>query len=278
MGKNQGPPMTTPDENYTTTPTIPALATLEFLHDVRQLVAFHQAIGIEGYPRTPELAQFLAGPQPPTSPARSQTKAAAKPETIRTPSARTQTAAAVMPDTTLSDLYAEIQGCQRCPHHQSRSKAITGESTTGIKLLIITDAPSAEDDRSGLPMSGEPGQLLDKMLGAIGLRRDAVHLSLLTRCHAEEPPGKEAVDACLPFLLKEILLVAPKVVCAMGPLTAQKLLHTSKPLSQLRGRFHDFQGIPLMPTFSPEFLLKAPEMKRATWLDLQMIQKKIQTS
>lgn len=270
--------MTTPDENYSTTPTIPAQAALEFLQDVRQLVAFQQAIGIEGYPRTPELAQFLAGPQPPAPPAQPQTKAAAKPETSRAPSARLQTATAVMSDTTLTDLYAEIQGCQRCPHHQGRSKAIPGEGATGVKLLIITDAPSAEDDRSGLPMSGEPGQLLDKMLGAIGLSRAEVHLSLLTRCHAQEPAGKEAVDACLPYLLKEIMLVAPKVICAMGPLTAQKLLHTSKPLSQLRGRFHDFQGIPLIPTFSPEFLLKNPEMKKATWMDLQMIQKKMQAT
>ena len=270
--------MTIPDENYTTTPPIPAQAALEFLQDVRQLVAFQQAIGIEGYPRTPELARFLAGQQPPATPSQIESKAASKPETIRTPPARPQTATAVMPDTTLTELYAEIQGCQRCQLHQSRSKGITGESTTGVKLLIITDAPSAEDDRSGLAMSGEPGQLLDKMLGAIGLSRAEVHLSLLTRCHAPEPPGKEAVDACLPFLLKEIMLVAPKVICAMGPLTAQKLLHTSKPLSQLRGRFHDFQGIPLIPTFSPEFLLKNPEMKKATWLDLQMIQKKIQAA
>ena len=268
--------MTTPDENYTTTPPIPAQTALEFLHDVRQLVAFQQAIGIEGYPRTPELAQFLAGPQPPTPPARPQTKTASRPETIRTPSAQRQTTTAAMPNTTLTELYAEMQACQRCQRHQSRSKAITGEGTTGVKLLIITDAPSVEDDRCGLVMSGEPGQLLDKMLGAIGLSRNAVHLSLLTRCHAPEPPGKAEVDACLPFLLKEIMLVAPKVICAMGPLAAQKLLHTSKPLSQLRGRFHDFQGIPLIPTFSPEFLLKNPEMKKATWLDLQMIQKKIQ--
>jgi DNA polymerase len=257
MGKNQGPPMTIPDENYTTSPPIPAQAALEFLHDVRQLVAFQQAIGIEGYPRTPELARFVAGPQQPAPPPKQQTVAA-------------------MPDTTLTELYAEIQGCQRCQLHQSRSKAITGVGTTGVKLLIITDAPSVEDDLSGLPMSGEPGQLLDKMLGAIGLSRAEVHLSLLTRCHAPEPPDKEAVDACLPFLLKEIMLVAPTVICAMGVLAAQKLLRTSKPLSQLRGRFHDFQGIPLIPTFSPEFLLKNPEMKKATWLDLQMIQKKIQ--
>ena len=268
--------MTTPDENYTTTPTIPAQAALEFLQDVRQLVAFQQAIGIEGYPRTPELAQFLAGPQPPTAPTRPQTKATSRPETIRTPAAQRQPVAAAMPDTTLTELYAEIQGCQRCPKHQGRKRAITGEGATGVKLLIITDAPSAEDDLSGLPMSGEPGQLLDKMLGAIGLSRVEVHLSLLTRCHVAEPPGKEAVDACLPYLLKEIMLVAPTVICAMGPLTAKKLLRTSKPLSQLRGRFHDFQGIPLIPTFSPEFLLKNPEMKKATWMDLQMIQKKIQ--
>ncbi|MFH1019904.1 MAG: uracil-DNA glycosylase [Pseudomonadota bacterium] len=262
--------MTMPDEDYTTTPPVPAQTAREFLQDVRQLVAFQQAIGIEGYPRTPELERFLAGPT------RAQIKAAVKPETIRTPSARHQTAAAALPDTTLTELYAEMQGCQRCPRHQSRNKIIAGEDATGVKLLIITDAPSAEDDRSGLPMSGEPGQLLDKMLGAIGLSRADVHLSLLTRCHAPEPPEKEAVDACLPFLLKEITLVSPKIICAMGVLTAQKLLHTGKPLSQLRGRFHEFQGIPLMATFSPEFLLKNPEMKKATWLDLQMIQKKIQ--
>jgi len=270
--------MTTPDENYTTTPPIPAQAALEFLQDVRQLVAFQQAIGIEGYPRTPELERFVAGQQPPVAATKPQTAAASKSKTPLTSPARQQATSAVMPDTTLTELYAEIQACQRCPRYQSRSKAITGEGTTEVKLLIITDAPSAEDNLSGLPMSGEPGQLLDKMLGAIGLNRDAVHLSLLTRCHTPEPPGKEAMDACLPFLLREIMLVAPKVICTMGPLTAQKLLHTNKPLSQLRGRFHDFQGIPLMPTFSPEFLLKNPEMKKATWLDLQMIQKKIQAA
>lgn len=261
--------MTTPDENYTTAPPIPAQAAVEFLQEVRQLVAFHQAIGIEGYPRTPELARFVAGPQQPAV-------AATKPKPHLPPSARQQAVAAAMPDTTLTELYAEIQGCQRCQRHQSRSSVVTGEGPTGVKLMIITDAPSVEDNLSGLVMSGEPGQLLDKMLGAIGLSRAEVHLSLLTRCHAPEQPSKEAVDACLPFLLKEIMLVAPTIICAMGVLTAQKLLHTNKPLSQLRGRFHDFQGIPLIPTFSPEFLLKNPEMKKATWLDLQMIQKKIQ--
>ena len=269
--------MTTPDEKYTTTPPIPAQAALEFLQDVRQLVAFHQAIGVEGYPRTPELERFIAGPQQPVAAAKQQTVAATRPKTPPSPATQRQTATAVaMPDTTLAELYAEIQSCQRCQRHQSRNTIIAGEGTTGVKLLIITDAPSAEDDLSGLPMSGEPGQLLDKMLGAIGLSRAAVHLCLLTRCHAPEPPGKEAVDACLPFLLKEIMLVAPKIICVMGPLASQKLLHTGKPLSQLRGRFHDFQGIALMPTFSPEFLLKNPEMKKATWLDLQMIQKRLQ--
>ena len=270
--------MTTPDENYATTPPIPAETAMEFLQDVRQLVAFHQAIGIEGYPSTPELERFVAGGQPPVATAKPQTVTASKSKPSLAPSARQQVTSAVMPDTTLLELYAEMQACQRCPRHQSRNKAITGEGATGAKLLIITDAPSAEDDRSGLPMSGEPGQLLDKMLGAINLSRDTVHLSLLTRCHAEEPPEKDTIEACLPFLLKEIMLVAPTVICAMGPLTAQKLLHTSKPLSQLRGRFHDFQGIPLMPTFSPEFLLKNPEMKKATWMDLQMIQKKMQAT
>ena len=263
--------MTTPEQKCPATPLIPAQTALEFLQDIRQLVAFQQAIGIEGYPRTPGIARFIAGQQQAAPPAQAKTLAASKP-----PSARPRTATPGMPNTTLTELYAEIAACQRCQRRQSRTRVITGEATTGIRLLIITDAPSAEDDLSGLPISGEPGLLLDKMLTAIGLSRTDVHLSLLTRCHAQEPADQEAVEACLPFLLKEILLVAPKVVCTMGMLTAQKLLQTSKPLSRLRGRFHDFQGIPLMPTFSPEFLLKNQEMKKATWLDLQLIQKKLQ--
>ncbi|MDG4474625.1 uracil-DNA glycosylase [Thiovibrio frasassiensis] len=270
--------MTTPEENYTTTDKeIPAHAAVEFLQDVRQLVAFQQAIGIEGYPTTPELTQFIAGPKPAAPPSPRQPAAPTRPKTSPTPSAPQQPQVAVGPDTNLTELHAETAACQRCQRHQSRKQAITGPTTTGVKLLIISDTPSVADDLSGLPMSGEPGQLLDKMLGAIGLNRADVHLSLLTRCHGPEPPKKDEVDACLPFLLKEIMLVKPKIICAMGVLTAQKLLHTSKPLSQLRGRFHEFQGIPLIPTFSPEFLLKNPEMKKATWLDLQMIQKKIQT-
>lgn len=271
--------MTTPEQNYSTTPPaserkIPAQTALEFLQDVRQLVSFQQAIGIEGYTRTPELAQFIAGQQQPAAAPKPRNAAAFKPETDSTPSTGNQTATAVTPNSTLNDLYTEIQGCRRCSRHHSRSRAITGTGATGVKLMIITDAPSAEDDLSGTLMSGEPGALLDKMLAAIGLSRDAVHLSLLTRCHAADLPDPEAVNACLPFLLREILLVSPKVICTMGTLASQKLLRSNNPLSKLRGRFHDFQGIALMPTFSPEFLLKNPEMKKATWLDLQLIQKK----
>jgi uracil-DNA glycosylase len=257
----------------------PAQEVLDFLRGIRRLVGFQQAIGVESYPRTPELARFIAGQQQPAPAAPRQTAPSPSVEkTSHVPSARLQTTAAVLPETTLAALSAEIEACRRCSRHQGRKRPITGAGTTGVKLLIIADAPSADDEQTGLPMSGEPGLLLDKMLAAIGLNRAAVRLSLLTRCHSPKPPGTEEVDACLPFLLREILLVRPAVICAMGPLTAQRLLHTNKPLSQLRGRFHDIQGIPLMPTFSLEFLLKTPEMKKATWVDLQMIQKKIQAA
>jgi len=252
----------------------PVQEAVDFLREIRRLVGFQQAIGIEGYPRTPELGRFIAGQQQLATAARRQT--APSPSMEKT-NAHLQTTAALLPETTLTGLYAEIETCRRCLRHQSRKRPITGATTTGVKLLIIGDAPSAEDDLAGTPMSGEPGLLLDKMLAAIGLNRAMVHLSLTTRCHSQEPISPEAVDACLPFLLKEIQLIAPKVICTMGPLTAQKLLHSSKPLSQLRGRFHDFQGIALMPTFSPEFLLKVTEMKKATWTDLQLIQKRLQT-
>lgn len=274
--------MTTPDKNYTTNPTIPDQAVLEFIQDAKRLVAFQQAIGIESYPGSQGLARFVTGQaQPATAPAEPESAGETRLEQLNKNRNGRPAPTRIVPNTSLIDLYAEIKECQRCHRYQGRNKIVSHDGQLEVKLLIIGDSPSAQDDLSGLPMSGEPGLLLDKMLAAIGLSRTEVHLALLSRCHVPEPMGKdylEAVDVCLPFLLKEIKLVAPKVICAMGPLAAQKLLHTSKPLSQLRGKFHDFQGIPLMPTFSPEFLLKNQELKKATWLDLQMIQKKIRNS
>lgn len=245
------------------------------LRDTRKIISMQQELGLQEYPCTDELAGFLKSPQPGptvTIPA-AQDRAADDRLAPRQPSP-VSPAPAPSPSA-LADLGAELQNCQRCPRHTSRTSTVFGQGNSGVRLMIIGDGPSREDDAAATPFSGAAGELLDKMLSAIGLNRSQVYLTLLTKCFAESAPDAAAIEACYPFLLRQIEAIAPAIICTMGPLVSQKLLHSPKPLSHLRGRFHDFKGIALMPTFHPDFLIKNQEMKKAAWLDLQMIQKKM---
>lgn len=275
--------MTSNDQNQTpsqaTTP-VPAPALAELLHATARLIRFHQAIGVENYPRSEGLFNFLQGHQCPTprEPVGSPKAAALDPvrEQRPQPAASPAPSQVTTPPTSLDALNDQMRACQRCPLHAGRQQVVPGQGNPGALLFIVTDAPSTADDRSGQAMSGEAGQLLDKMLTAIGLDRERVFLTALTKCHGHIPPATEAAEACLPFLLDQLSAIRPAIICVMGTLTAQRLLHTNQPLSRLRGRFHDFRGTPVMATFPPEFLLANPEMKKAVWVDLQLIQKKLQ--
>ncbi|MGV1099631.1 uracil-DNA glycosylase [Thiovibrio sp. JS02] len=248
-----------------------ALGAQELLFGVRKVLRFHHCLGIEEYPASPELRIFLQA-QGKAAPAKAQAPKPAPPVARTKATAPQPPRAATLP-ASLAGLAEEVASCRRCPRHKSRGQGICPPGPREGKLLIVGDSPSAEDDRLGIPFSGEAGALLDKMLAAIGMGRENVRLTFLVKCHGPEPPDAAAGEACLPFLLREIAAFRPRVICAMGPLASQKLLHSPKPLSHLRGRFHDLKGTPLMPTFSPDFLLKNPELKKAAWLDLQLIQK-----
>lgn len=180
----------------------------------------------------------------------------------------------------LGRLREEMGDCRHCPLHQGRENLVFGQGDeAGGGLLLIGDSPGPAENRAGSPFQGEAGTLLDKMLAAIGLARGQIYLTDLVKC---APPGSRPPDAveiqkCLPFLLRQIEALNPAVICAMGPLAAQTLLRTRQSLFKLRGRFHDCQGRPLLATFSPDFLLHNPEMKKAAWLDLQMLQKRLAT-
>ncbi|MFZ5774897.1 MAG: uracil-DNA glycosylase [Thermodesulfobacteriota bacterium] len=253
----------------------PALATL--LRAAERLIRFQHAIGVESYPRTEALTRFLRAERPLALPPQPEPATRPTATPARQPAPRpTPPPSAIATPSSLDDLAEQMRGCQRCHLHQGRSQVVVGQGQAGAPLFIVADGPSGEDNQSGLPMSGEPGQLLDRMLGAIGLSRQEVYLTTLTKCHGPTTPSAEAVDACLPFLLDQIASVGPRVICAMGPLTAQKLLHSNQPLSRLRGKFREFKGMPVMATFHPEFLLANPELKKASWVDLQLIQKRLQ--
>lgn len=261
------------DEKTTTSPDPTALA--ELAREARNLLAFQQAMGIESYPATPKLCRFLRPipegaaqtPSPPGS------KTGHPPRTTAAPATTTSTL-------TLADVRKELGDCQRCARHTGRNQIVFGEGAAEAKLFVVGEVPECADDTAGLPFQGEPGELFLKMMGAIGLNRADLYLATLIKCRPADghEPQPEEIAACLPFLLQQIAAVQPKIICTMGSLAAQALLHTPKNLLQLRGSWHRCQQIPLMPTFSPTFLLRNPEMKKAAWVDLQLIQKRLATA
>lgn len=247
------------------------------LHEATKLVRLHRQFGIEAYPRSPGLDRLLTT-RPETRPVTTPASDRPRPEAM--PTARPAPPGAPAPSPaagkTLAEIEAEALACDRCPRGPGQGRPLFGTGNAKAALLIVGEAPSAEDEAAGTPFSGEAGQLLARMLKAIGLGLDEAYLTFVVKCRGPEAtPPAERLAACLPTLRRQIDAVRPQVICAMGQVAAQALLQSSQPLVRLRGRFHDCHGIPLMPTFAPDFLLHNPDMKKAAWIDLQMIQAKL---
>ncbi len=177
----------------------------------------------------------------------------------------------------MAELDRELTDCRLCPLHLSRHRIVPGRGPGRADLLLIEDQPGAEEEAGTTPFSGESGELLEKMLKAIGLKREGVYLTSLVKCRPpedREPTGGE-IATCQNYLARQIAAVKPAVICVMGPRAARLLTGSDLPLFRIRGRFYDFHGTPLLATFHPRFLLRNPEMKKASWQDLQTIQKKL---
>lgn len=247
------------------------------LHDLRSLVALHRSFGILSYPKTEGVEHFLKA-QPTPAPPRLEMKEkehAREKELIL--QEKPAPASKHPPVQTLAEIEAELGDCTRCSLSQSREKILFGAGNTTPLLVIVGDFPTRDDERAGDPFGGEAGELLTRMLKAIGLERSAVYLTSTVKCRTTDsgPPEPEQIATCLPFLIRQIDAMAPTVICTMGPIATQTLLKDKTPLVRLRGRFHQYRGIALMPTFHPSFLLKNPDMKKAAWVDLQLIQAKL---
>jgi uracil-DNA glycosylase len=171
-------------------------------------------------------------------------------------------------------LRDEVLKCQRCPLHTTRTQGVFGVGPTRADWLVIGEAPGAEEDRRGEPFVGAAGQLLDAMLRAIGLdRRNNVYIAnvLKSRPPGNRDPKPEEVAACLPYLERQIALLQPKIMLAVGRIAAQNLLATDTALGRLRGRVHHFgaRNTPLVVTYHPAYLLRTPAEKRKAWEDLK---------
>lgn len=186
-----------------------------------------------------------------------------------------QTLSNTTPCSSLEDLKKEFEDCTKCDISRSRTGIVFGSGNTNADLLFIGTAPSRDEDISGEPFYGEAGHLLTKIIEAIKLRREDVYLSNLIKCITPDGrnPTIEEASACAPLLNKQIMAIKPLVICALGELAAQTLLNTNEPLSSLRGRFHNYNGLPLMPTYHPSYILKNQDIKREVWEDIKQIKK-----
>jgi DNA polymerase len=177
----------------------------------------------------------------------------------------------------LREIREWIGDCKRCKLHTGRKQIVFGAGNPSPDLLFIGEGPGAEEDEQGIPFVGRAGQLLTKMIEAMGLNRDQVYIANVVKCR---PPGNrnpepDEISACSPFLENQIEVLRPKVICTLGTFASQTLLKTGQKISNLRGRFHVYKGIPVMPTFHPAYLLRNPSEKKSAWEDIQLIMKEL---
>jgi len=178
---------------------------------------------------------------------------------------------------TLEDVRADLGECTRCKLHPGRHHIVFGEGNPHADLVFVGEAPGGDEDRQGRPFVGRAGQLLTDIIKAMGMRRDQVYICNILKCRPPQNrnPEPDEIAACEPFLVKQLQVLQPRVICAMGKFAAQTLLKTETAISVLRGRFHFYHGILLMPTYHPAYLLRNPGAKKQVWEDVQMIMKEL---
>ena len=172
----------------------------------------------------------------------------------------------------LDEIAETVAKCTRCELYKTATKAVPGEGDPKAELVCVGEAPGAKEDETGRPFVGQAGQLLTKILAAIDLTREQVFICNVLK---HRPPGNrnplpEEVEACSPYLIRQLELIKPKVIVAFGTFAAQTLLQTKTPLGQLRGLVHRYHGIPLIVTYHPAALLRNPAWKRPTWEDVKL--------
>jgi uracil-DNA glycosylase len=176
----------------------------------------------------------------------------------------------------VSHIKGEVDKCSRCSLGGTRTNPVLGTGDHNARLVFVGEAPGRDEDLQGIPFVGKAGELLTSMIGRMGLSRDDVYICNVLKCRPpnNRNPLPDEIESCTPYLLRQLEVIRPEVIIALGTFAAQTLLATKEPISRLRGRFHEYQGIPLMPTFHPSFLLRnGPEMRWLVWEDMVQVMK-----
>ncbi|MCX6539175.1 MAG: uracil-DNA glycosylase [Acidobacteria bacterium] len=175
---------------------------------------------------------------------------------------------------TLEMVRADIGDCTRCKLHRlGRTQVVYGVGNPNADLMFVGEAPGHDEDVQGIPFVGRAGQLLTKIIEAIELTRDQVYIANVIKCRPPENrnPEPDEVDTCEPFLFRQVQIIKPKVIVALGTFAARTLLKTTEPISKLRGRFYTYGDAALIATFHPAFLLRSPDRKRDVWDDMKKV-------
>jgi len=173
----------------------------------------------------------------------------------------------------LERICGELAGCTRCKLHRRRTNIVFGVGNPHAELVFVGEGPGHDEDVQGIPFVGRAGQLLTQMINAMGLSRDDVYIANVVKCRPPEnrTPEKDEIATCLPFLLRQLTNINPKVIVCLGSVAAQALLNTNKSISHFRGQWLDFRGAKLMATYHPAYLLRNPHAKPEVWADLKKV-------
>jgi len=176
---------------------------------------------------------------------------------------------------TLDAVREELGECTRCSLSSSRKNIVFGKGNPHASLVFVGEAPGGDEDVAGEPFVGEAGQLLTRIIQSIKLRREDVYICNVIKCRPPKnrDPKPEEIESCFPFLKKQLEVMRPRLICALGKFAAQTLLETTEKISKLRGKVYEFNHIKVVPTFHPASLLRNPEWKREVWKDMQLIQR-----
>jgi len=253
-------------------------ADAEILEHIRYLLQYHALSGLKGYPASTEITDFFEEtPKFSRKPAVGREGQRSIPSSMEVKSGEVGDAAE-----TVQEIAEEVRRCRACGLHRQRVQAVPGRGGGGVRLFVVGGWLQTETAAEDLVFGVEEDRMLMRMLEAINVGRDEAYITNAIKCGTapEVQPQAENIRACFSYLQRQIALCSPMVICTMGIVATRTLLNVSQPLSQLRGRFHPYplareRLIPVMPTYHPTFLLKNPEMKKATWADLQLIDKKL---
>ena len=241
----------------------------DVMEDVRNLLKYAKSLGMTEVP-APKSQMVQSMPA-----GRTQKTSAQRSKTITKSGPAGKGRSKEQRSRQLERLCKEIGNCTRCQLCKGRNHLVFGVGNPDADLMFIGEGPGRDEDRQGIPFVGRAGQLLTRIINAMGYSRDEVYIANIVKCRPpnNRNPLPEEVATCMPFLIRQVEIIGPRAIVCLGTVAAQNLLGTDEKITRLRGHFTEWEGTPVMPTYHPAFLLRNPDMKKPVWEDMKKVMK-----